>query len=129
LFILPESLPKARRSRSNGRAPSDRRAAIPARERTLAGLSLVNFFASSPMSCCPRVRALCHYRYGWDTGTVGATLALVGLCGMIVQGAAIGPIVQHLGERKALPRPDLRRSRLCIFGAAPSGRCSGSGIP
>jgi hypothetical protein len=30
------------------------------------------------------------YRYGWDTTTVGLTLALVGVCAMVVQGAGRG---------------------------------------
>ncbi|MFK4980158.1 tetracycline resistance MFS efflux pump, partial [Klebsiella pneumoniae] len=71
--------------------------------RTLAGLSLATFFGQLAHVVLPSVFVLyATYRYGWDTGTVGATLALVGLCGMIVQGAAIGPIVRRLGERNAL---------------------------
>ncbi|MFN5719724.1 MAG: tetracycline resistance MFS efflux pump, partial [Bradyrhizobium sp.] len=56
--------------------------------------------------------------------------ALVGLCGMIVQGAAIGPIVRRLGERNAL-----FLGLVCgalgfvIFGAAPSGQLFWIGIP
>ena len=42
------------------------------------------------------------YRYGWDTTTVGLTLAIVGICAMVVQGGAIGPIVKRFGERRAL---------------------------
>jgi len=38
------------------------------------------------------------YRYGWDSTTVGLTLAMVGLCAMAVQGAAIGPIVRRFGD-------------------------------
>jgi DHA1 family tetracycline resistance protein-like MFS transporter len=42
------------------------------------------------------------YRYGWDAKTVGLTLAMVGVGAMVVQGVAIGPIVNRLGERRAL---------------------------
>jgi len=70
------------------------------------------------------------YRYGWDEKTVGLTLAMVGLCAMVVQGAAIEPIVRRFGERKAL------LLGLCcgaigflIFGAAPTGPLFWLGIP
>jgi DHA1 family tetracycline resistance protein-like MFS transporter len=70
------------------------------------------------------------YRYGWDTTTVGLTLAMVGICAMAVQGAAIGPIVHRLGERRAL-----MLGLICgacgflILGTAPSGPLSWVGIP
>ncbi|MCC8974663.1 MFS transporter [Bradyrhizobium sp. Cham227] len=132
LFILPESLPVERR------APFKWKSANPigalhflSSNRTLAGLSLATFFGQLAHVVLPSVFVLyATYRYGWDTGTVGATLALVGLCGMIVQGAAIGPIVQRLGERNAL-----FLGLVCgalgfvIFGAAPTGQLFWIGIP
>ncbi len=70
------------------------------------------------------------YRYGWDQKTVGLTLAMVGLCAMVVQGTTIGPIVVRFGERRAL------LFGLCcgaigflIFGAAPTGPLFWLGIP
>ena len=40
------------------------------------------------MWCCRRTFVLyATYRYGWDTTTVGLTLAMVGVCAMVVQGA------------------------------------------
>jgi DHA1 family tetracycline resistance protein-like MFS transporter len=42
------------------------------------------------------------YRYGWDVRTVGAMLAGVGVCTMIVQGGLIGRINKALGERRTL---------------------------
>jgi len=41
------------------------------------------------------------YRYGWDTTTVGLTLALVGVCAMVVQGAGVGPIVKRSASAAA----------------------------
>jgi DHA1 family tetracycline resistance protein-like MFS transporter len=70
------------------------------------------------------------YRYGWDEKTVGLTLAMVGICAMAVQGAAIGPIVNRFGERKAL-----LLGLVCgavgffIFAAAPTGPLFWLGIP
>ena len=70
------------------------------------------------------------YRYGWDTTTVGLTLALVGVCAMVVQGAGVGPIVKRLGERRALLL-GLACGALgfFIYGAAPTGPLFWLGIP
>jgi DHA1 family tetracycline resistance protein-like MFS transporter len=132
LFILPESLAAERR------APLRLRSANPVgalrllgSDRTLAGLSLANFFAQLAHVVLPSVCVLyMTYRYGWDAKTVGLTMALVGICSMVVQGGAIGPIVKRFGERRAL------FLGLCfgaagffIFGAAPSGWLFLIGIP
>jgi DHA1 family tetracycline resistance protein-like MFS transporter len=62
------------------------------------------------------------YRYGWDTGTVGLALALVGTCTAVVQGGLVGPIVARIGER----RPPLTGltfgvAAFAIYGLAPRG--------
>ena len=70
------------------------------------------------------------YRYGWDTTTVGLTLAMVGVCAMVVQGAAIGPIVRRFGERRALMLGlGCGAVGFLIFGLAPTGPLSWLGIP
>src|SRR5918911_3563444 len=104
LFILPESLPKDRRSPWRWRSANPVGALhLLASDRVLAGLSLANFFAQLAHVVLPSVFVLyATYRYGWDAKTVGLTLALVGICQMVVQGAAIGPIVKRFGERNAL---------------------------
>jgi DHA1 family tetracycline resistance protein-like MFS transporter len=63
------------------------------------------------------------YRYQWTERDVGFSLALVGICSMIVQGGLVRPFVRRFGERTAL---------LCglssgavgfaIFGFAPTGQ-------
>jgi MFS transporter, DHA1 family, tetracycline resistance protein len=70
------------------------------------------------------------YRYGWDTTTVGLTLAMVGVCAMVVQGLAIGPIVRRFGERRALML-GLGSGAIgfLIFALAPTGPLSWLGIP
>jgi DHA1 family tetracycline resistance protein-like MFS transporter len=81
--------------------------------RILAGLSLANFFGQVAHVVAASTFVLyATYRYGWDTTTVGLTLALVGVCAMVVQGAGVGPIVKRLGERRALLLGCLRRARL-----------------
>ena len=70
------------------------------------------------------------YRYGWDAKTVGLTMALVGICSMVVQGGAIGPIVKRFGERRALFMGlAFGAAGFFIFGAAPSGWLFLIGIP
>ncbi|WP_257165743.1 TCR/Tet family MFS transporter [Bradyrhizobium sp. SRS-191] len=132
LLVLPESLPAERRSPFRWRAASPLGVLRLLRsDRTLAGLSLVNFITQLAHVVLPSTFVLyATYRYGWDTRTVGLTLAIVGVCAMVVQGGAVGFIVRTLGERGAL------MLGLCsgtlgflIFGLAPTGQLSWLGIP
>jgi DHA1 family tetracycline resistance protein-like MFS transporter len=131
-LILPESLPKARRSPFRWKRANPFGALHLLRsDRVLAGLSVVNFISQLAHVVLPSTFVLyATYRYGWDATTVGLTLAMVGLCTMVVQGAAIGPIVRQLGERRALLLGHCcGAAGLLIFGAAPSGQLSWLGIP
>ena len=67
----------------------------------------------------------------WSSANpVGATLALVGVCSMVVQGTAIGPIVKRFGERRALFLGLASGAAgFLIFGAAPTGALFWLGIP
>ena len=70
------------------------------------------------------------YRYGWDTKTVGPTLAIVGVCAMAVQGAGVGPIVKRLGERWALLLGlGCGGLGFLIYGVAPDGALFWVGVP
>jgi MFS transporter, DHA1 family, tetracycline resistance protein len=124
LLILPESLPKARRSRFRWRSANPVGALNLLRsDRVLAGLSLANFFAQLAHVVLPSTFVLyAGYRYGWDARTVGLVLAAVGILSMLVQGLAIGPIVKHFGERRALLFGLFCGAvGLFVYGAAPSG--------
>ena len=132
LLILPESLPKARR------APFRWSNANPVgglhllrTSRTLAGLSLANFVAQIAHVALPSVFVLyATYRYGWSERTVGLSLALVGICAMIVQGVGIAPIVRRFGERRGLMLGlAFGAAGFLIFGAAPTGPWFFVGIP
>jgi DHA1 family tetracycline resistance protein-like MFS transporter len=100
-------------------------------DRVLAGLSVVNFFAQLAHVVLPSTFVLyATYRYGWDAATVGLTLAMVGICAMAVQGAAIGPIVKRFGERRALLLGlGCGAAGFLIFAVAPTGPLSWLGIP
>ena len=132
LLVLPESLGHERRSPFRWRTANPLGALQLLRsDRMLAGLSMVNFITRLAHVVLPSTFVLyATYRYGWDTRTVGLTLAVVGVCAMVVQGGAVGWIVRSLGERGAL------LLGLCsgtlgflIFGLAPTGMLSWLGIP
>jgi DHA1 family tetracycline resistance protein-like MFS transporter len=132
LLILPESLPKDRRSPFRWKSANPVGALHLLRSsRVLAGLSMTNFFAQLAHVVLPSTFVLyAAYRYGWNTTTVGATLALVGICSMVVQGTAIGPIVKRFGERRALLLGlGCGAAGFLIFGAAPTGSLFCLGIP
>ena len=132
LLILPESLPADRRApfRWTSANPVGALHLLRA-DRLLAGLSLTNFIAQIAHVVLPSTFVLyATYRYGWDTKTVGLTLALVGICAMVVQGAGIGPIVRGLGERRALMLGLISGAiGFLIFGLAPTGPLFWIGIP
>lgn len=132
LFVLPESLSPDRRAPFRWRSANPVGALHLLRSNAvLAALSVVNFIAQVAHVVLPSTFVLyATYRYGWDSKTVGLTLAMVGICAMVVQGLAIGPIVRALGERNAL------LLGLCcgaigfvVLGAAPTGPLSWLGIP
>ncbi|RXH33689.1 TCR/Tet family MFS transporter [Bradyrhizobium zhanjiangense] len=132
LFVLPESLSPDKRAPFHWRSANPIGALRLLRSNAvLAALSVVNFIAQVAHVVLPSTFVLyATYRYGWDSKTVGLTLAMVGICAMVVQGLAIGPIVRALGERKAL------LLGLCcgaigfvVLGAAPTGPLSWLGIP
>jgi MFS transporter, DHA1 family, tetracycline resistance protein len=132
LLVLPESLSKELRSPFRWRSANPIGALKLLRsDGVLAGLSVVNFIAQLAHVVLPSTFVLyATFRYGWDQKTVGLTLAMVGICSMVVQGAAIGPIVKRIGERNALLLGlGSGAVGFLIFGAAPTGHLFWLGIP
>ncbi len=104
LVVLPESLPLEDRSALSLRRtnPIGSLSMIRAR-RGLAGFVTVNFLNFLAFQVLPSVYVLyAAYRYGWGYATVGAALALVGACNIIVQGLLVRRVVARFGERLAL---------------------------
>jgi DHA1 family tetracycline resistance protein-like MFS transporter len=131
-LILPESLPRDRRAPFRWRSANPLGALHLLRsDRILTGLSVVNFLAQLAHVVLPSTFVLyATYRYGWDSTTVGITLAMVGICAMVVQGAGIGPIVRLFGERVSLLLGLVCGSAgFFIFAIAPTGPLSWIGIP
>jgi DHA1 family tetracycline resistance protein-like MFS transporter len=132
LLILPESLPRDRRSPFHWKRANPLGALHLLRsDPVLARLSLVNFIAQLAHVVLPSTFVLyATYRYGWNAATVGVTLAMVGICAMAVQGLAIGAIVKRLGESRALLLGlGCGAIGFLIFGVAPSGVSFWLGIP
>jgi DHA1 family tetracycline resistance protein-like MFS transporter len=131
-WILPESLPHDRRAAFRWKSANPIGALHLLRsDPILTGLSVVNFFTQLAHVVLPSTFVLyATYRYGWDSTTVGITLAMVGICAMAVQGAGIGPIVRLFGERLALLLGLVcGAAGFFIFAIAPSGPLSWLGIP
>jgi DHA1 family tetracycline resistance protein-like MFS transporter len=132
LLILPESLPRERRSQFHWKSANPVGALKLLRSnRVLAGLAVVNFIAQLAHVVLPSTFVLyATYRYGWDSASVGITLATVGIFAMVVQGAGIGPIVRRLGERRTLMLGLVcGAAGFLIFGVASSGAQFWLGIP
>ncbi|MDF3810127.1 MULTISPECIES: TCR/Tet family MFS transporter [Rhodopseudomonas] len=103
-LILPESLPKERRSGFRWKSANPLGALRLLRSNaTLAALAVVVFCTEVAHIALPAVFVLyTTYRYGWDQTTVGLALAFVGVCTAVVQGFAVAPALRLLGERRAM---------------------------
>ncbi len=104
-FVLPESLPKEKRT-----PKFDWSHANPVGSLLLLrkfphvfGLAAVVLIANLAQYVYPSVAVLsAEYRFGWNERQVSGMLALVGVCGTVVQAVLIGKVVPKLGERRTL---------------------------
>jgi DHA1 family tetracycline resistance protein-like MFS transporter len=132
-FVLPESLPKERRS-----ARFDWRHANPLgsvlllrRYPQVFGLATVFFLINLAQFSLNSTYVLyTDYRFGWGPQVVGYTLGLVGLCSGLVQAVLVRRLMPSLGERRMI----LLGLALCIggyalFGLAPQVWLFVLGIP
>ncbi|MGC2768346.1 MAG: TCR/Tet family MFS transporter [Candidatus Acidiferrum sp.] len=104
MFVLPESLPKEKRSKSAWHLANPLGSLKLLRSHPdLASLSLVVILYYLAHQSLQNVWVLyTEFRYGWDTRAVGISLALVGVCAAIVSGGLVGPYVKKFGERFSL---------------------------
>ena len=132
LLVLPESLPKERRMAfAWARANPVGSLVLLRQHRELLGLAGVNFLGNLAHAVLPSVTVLyATYRYGWDNGVMGLTLAGVGACSVVVQVFAIGPFVRRFGERGALLIGLASGAAgFAIYGLAETGPAFWAGIP
>jgi DHA1 family tetracycline resistance protein-like MFS transporter len=97
----------------------------------LFGLAGANFLGYMAHEVLPSTFVLyATYRYGWDERTMGLFLAGVGLCGMIVSGGLVQPIVRRFGERRTLlAGTALGAIGFATYGIAPTGAFIFLGLP
>ena len=124
LFVLPESLSVEHREKFSWKRANPLGSLKLLRSHPeLFRLATVNGFFYLAHQVLPSVFVLyASFRYGWNEETVGLTLALLGVCGMIVQGGIVKRVVADFGERHTLLAGLL--FGICgfaIYGLAPSG--------
>jgi len=104
LLVLPESLPRTRRTPFSWRRANPLGALALLRSHAeLFGLACINFLSNLAHAVLPNVGVLYMlYRYGWDERTIGLTLAGVGAASIVVQAGVVGRVVKLIGERAAL---------------------------
>ena len=132
LFVLPESLaPEHRETFRWTRANPLGSLRLLRRQPELLGLAVVLFLGGLAHEVLPSTFVLyAGYRYDWDARTLGLTLAAVGVCSGIVQGALVRPIVARFGERRALLTGLVFGSLgFAAYGLAPTGAWFWAGIP
>ncbi len=131
-FVLPESLPKDRRTPFSWRRANPLGSLKLLRaHKGLLGLASMNFLMNVSHAVYPSIFVLfAGYRYGWDERDVGLSLAAFGVAAMIVQGGLVQPIVTKLGERKTLLLGLICGSiGFATFGLAPNGSAFFIGLP
>jgi DHA1 family tetracycline resistance protein-like MFS transporter len=131
-FVLPESLPKDKRSAFSWKRANPVGALVLLRSHPiLAGLATSQFLMNLAHAVLPSTAVLyMAYRYHWDSSHVGYMLAGVGACAVIVQGGLVKPIVKRLGERRALGLGLLfGAAGFAIYGLAPTGAWFWLGVP
>ena len=103
-FVLPESLPAEKRTKFTLAGANPFRIIGRLKEYPLvASLSIVFVLKSLAQRGLENVWVLyTGYRFGWDAGTNGLALGLVGVMAIIVQGGLVRPIIRRIGERRAV---------------------------
>ncbi|MBV8373584.1 MAG: TCR/Tet family MFS transporter [Candidatus Eremiobacteraeota bacterium] len=104
-FVLPESLAPANRT-----ARFEWKRANPVgslrllrSHHELWGLTWVNFIGYVAHEIFPNIWVIfCIAVFGWSTGSIGLTLALVGILTAVNQATLVGPVVAKFGDRRVM---------------------------
>ena len=132
-FILPESLPRERRSpKLEWRAANPLGALTLLRSsRLLLALAAATFLYDLAHESLPSMWVLyTTYRYAWSERLTGLSLAAVGLGSTLVSALLVGPVVAWLGERRSLLLGLLFGTLgFALYGAAPNSTLFFAAIP
>ena len=103
-FVLPESLaPEHRNAFSWARANPLGSVKMLRRHRELAGLALSNLIGYVAHEALPQLFVLyTMFAYAWTMSTIGISLAIVGIFTILISAFLIQPVVDRIGERRAL---------------------------
>ncbi len=132
LFVLPESLSVEHREKFSWKRANPLGSLKLLRSHPeLFRLATVNGFFYLAHQVLPSVFVLyASFRYKWNEEAVGIALAIMGACGMIVQGGVVKRVVADFGERHTLLAGLLfGMVGFAIFGLAPVGIIFCLGIP
>ncbi|HYC06261.1 MAG TPA: TCR/Tet family MFS transporter [Azospirillaceae bacterium] len=132
LLVLPESLPRERRSPFSWRRANPVGSLKLLRSHPeLSGLAAVAALYYLAHEVLPSVFVLYgSHRYGWDVTTVGLTLGAVGVCSALVQGGLVRPAVARFGERPMLLFGlAFGAIGLAVYGLAPTAWLFWIGVP
>ena len=104
LFVLPESLPPEKRAGFNWKRANPLGSLLLLRaHRGLLPIAAAVFLYWLAHNVLSNVFVLyADHRYGWKEQEVGLTLALVGVCAVIVQAVIVRPAVRRFGEGRTL---------------------------
>ncbi len=102
-LFVPESLPPEKRQPFTLRRANPIGSLVLLRSHPelfhLAGVQFIGYLAHEAFT----IWALyAIYRYTWNSGMVGASLAVVGVMSVIISGGLVGLIVKRFGERRTL---------------------------
>lgn len=124
-FVLPESLPPARRvDRFNWAKANPVGSLIFLRRHAqLLDLAAISFLFQFGQTVLPTVFVLyTGYRYHWNILVMSLTLMATGALGILTQVVAVGPVVARIGERGALLLGALGGAAgFALYGFAPTG--------
>ncbi|HEY1720562.1 MAG TPA: TCR/Tet family MFS transporter [Magnetospirillaceae bacterium] len=100
-FVLPESLARIHRAKITWKTANPFGGLVLlGRYRGLIGLMAGNFITIVASVVIQTITVLyTAYRYGWDTRTIGLTMAGIAACGFLVQILLAGRIIRVIGER------------------------------
>ncbi|MFT4112264.1 TCR/Tet family MFS transporter [Silvibacterium sp.] len=132
LFVLPESLAKEHRGRfSWRRANPVGSLTLLRRHRELLGLAGALFLSYLTQQSLMNTWVLyLDYRFHWTNRAVGMSLAIVGVCSVLVGALLVRPAVRVLGDRRTLMVGlGIGWIGFATFGFAPTSALFLAGIP